>query len=288
MIPEVGDVIKNPKTPHWGAGRVLAVGNGEVRVFFLHGGEKKLSLAHVTLEKAEGPEADSIILKNPDLDILLKDKSFKSMPEALKDFLNLFPKGFDDALYLENERDYKVVAHHLQQELLGREEFERFMEPEDYEEICHRALQVVNKTNIIFPNEKMALKDGLKSEEHKRMFAEALYFHLYGDGTVEERFLRLARCLEELDAAKWTIATYFLFIGFPDQFPFMKPTVVQHAAKLVKADLQYKPQLNWITYKHLLQFARELHRFLVEADMPPRDMIDVQSFMYCIAPGTYG
>ena len=93
MIPGVGDIVINPKVPEWGPGRVLSVGNGEVRIFFLHAGERKLSLAYVTLTQAEGPEADSIILQNPDLDKFLKDKEFKSMPQALQDFRGLFPQG---------------------------------------------------------------------------------------------------------------------------------------------------------------------------------------------------
>ncbi len=288
MTVLAGAIVRNPNAPDWGPGRVLETGSDDtIRVFFLNAGEKKLSLKHVTLERVDGEEADNFILQNPNLDDLLKDKAFKSLPQALQDFRGFFPKGFVDPDYLKYERDYKIEAHELLHELLGREEFERLLEEGDYEEICSRALKVVNKTNIVFPNEKMALKDGLKPERMKQMFSEALLFHLYGDGTIEERFMRLARCLEELDAAKWTTATYFLFIGFPEQFPFMKPTIVQHAAKMVKADLQYKVQLNWITYNSLLRFAQELHRFLVEAGMPPRDMIDVQSFMYCIAPGTY-
>ena len=43
-----------------------------------------------------------------------------------------------------------------------------------FEEICGRAMQVVNKTNLIFPNEKMSLKDGLKPAGRHQAFAVAL------------------------------------------------------------------------------------------------------------------
>ena len=69
---------------------------------------------------------------------------------------------------------------------------------------------------------------------------------------------------------------------------FLKPEVTKHAAAPTKAELNYKPDLNWLTYSCLLDFARYLKDELVVMEMNPRDMIDVQSFMWCITPGKYG
>lgn len=171
------------------------------------------------------------------------------------------------------------------QEILSQENYSALLDTGEYDEVVKRALQVVNKTNLIFPNEKMALKDGLKDEEKKRQFSEKLYELLYGDGELRLRFETFARHLEDIGAAKWTIVSYFLFIAFPDRYIFLKPTVCQHAAKLVKAELNYRSDLNWLTYKCLLEFAENLKTYLVDAGLAPRDMIDVQSFMWCIAPG---
>ena len=82
-----------------------------------------------------------------------------------------------------------------------------------------------------------------------------LFNLLYGDGELRPRFEEFARCLEHIDAAKWTTASYFLFMAFPEEHMFLKPTVAKHAAKSVKAELNYKPRLNWLTYKCLLQFS---------------------------------
>ena len=75
------------------------------------------------------------------------------------------------------------------------------------------------------------------------------------------------------------------FLAFPEEHVFLKPTVTQHAADLVKAELNYRSELNWLTYSCLLEFAGYLKTELVKMGMGPRDMIDVQSFMWCIAPG---
>ncbi|AJY68388.1 hypothetical protein RW64_01645 [Geobacter sulfurreducens] len=49
----------------------------------------------------------------------------------------------------------------------------------------------------------------------------------------------------------------------------------------------FRSDLNWLTYSCLLDFAKYLRNELIAMDMNPRDMIDVQSFMWCIAPGKY-
>jgi hypothetical protein len=151
---------------------------------------------------------------------------------------------------------------------------------DQYNEISRRSLKIMNATNLIFPNEKMALKDGVESKENKNIFSENLYGLLYGSGELESRFLTFAETLETIGAAKWTIATYFLYIMFPEKYIFVKPTATQNAATLSAFEIYYRPELNWRTYKSILEFSNYLKAELWE--LRPRDMIDVQSFMWCI------
>lgn len=200
-------------------------------------------------------------------------------------FLEQFPHGFYGEKFIKHEREYKNQAHALAKELLGKEIFGVLLESGDYTEIVKRALKVVNFTNLIFPNEKMSLKDGLVEPSMQKEFSAKLFFLLYGEEDLERRFVVFANFLEDIDAAKWTTATYFLFIVHPDEYMFVKPTITQHAAELCCFELNYKPQINWLTYKSVLSFSKYLFSELSE--LKPRDMIDVQSFMWCIAPGTY-
>jgi hypothetical protein len=82
---------------------------------------------------------------------------------------------------------------------------------EQYQEICVRALKLVNATNLTFPNEKMALKDGLAEPKAKAMFAQALDELLHGQGAIKDRFSSFTNVLAEIGADKWTTASYFLF-----------------------------------------------------------------------------
>ena len=72
---------------------------------------------------------------------------------------------------------------------------------------------------------------------------------------------------------------------YPDEHIFLKPTITQHAADICAFEINYRPELNWLTYKSVLEFANYLKESIKKEK--PRDMIDIQSFMWCITPGKY-
>ncbi|HET6726147.1 MAG TPA: DUF3553 domain-containing protein [Gammaproteobacteria bacterium] len=281
-----GDRVRHPTKEEWGVGEVLADSNGDsVKIFFVGAGEKVLALKHVALVKVLDAEAVHPVLDNLRISRSSTGIKYQSLPQSIQFFLELFPGGFYGEKFHEHERDYKEHAHELGHELLGQRGFADLINGNAYGEITKRALRLVNLTNLIFPNEKMALKDGLKRSGADCDFSEALYQLLFGKEQLESRFSAFIDVLEELDAAKWTTATYFLFLMHPAEHMFIKPTITQHAAELCGFEINYRPQLNWLTYKSVLAFSKYL--FSAISDLEPRDMIDVQSFMWCIAPGTY-
>jgi hypothetical protein len=60
----------------------------------------------------------------------------------------------------------------------------------------------------------------------------------------------------------------------------LKPVVTQPAAELSAFDINFRPDLNWQTFKSVLDFSEYLKSEL--KDLKPRDMIDIQSFMWCL------
>lgn len=76
----------------------------------------------------------------------------------------------------------------------------------------------------------------------------------------------------------WPVLTLLPFLGVPSRHMFLKPAVTQRAAHILGFDLQYRPDLNWLTYKQLLVIAREL--MVVLGPLGARDMVDVQSFLW--------
>jgi len=282
--PKPGDRVRNPRCRDWGLGEVLATSaGGKLRVYFVHGGEK--TLKGVPLEVVTGEEAAHPFLDHRKIDGPRRGLVRRTIPQGIEKFLGLFKAGFRDPAYFERERNYKVAAHELLSSSLDPGQFRTLLDQAEYEEICTRSLRVVNATNLIFPNEKMALRDGVASPEAKERFAVSLGDLLYGAAAVRDRFEHWCETLHAIEAPKWTIATYFQFLAFPNEFMFLKPTVTQDAADVCGFELNYRPELNWLTHRCVQEFSEYLRGEI--ASLEPRDLIDVQSFIWCIAPGKY-
>jgi len=276
------DLVKHPTITDWGIGKVLEDSdNNRVKVFFLEVGEKTFLLKNLRLEKLKPGEQSHPLLDNLSHRKLKKGEKYLSPSQSKYLFLQQFPGGFNDSEYLEKERDYKESAHLKAIEFLKKDEIKSLIETSEFEDVCSRALKVVNATNLIFPNEKMALKDGLKSDQGKELFSNSLYELLYGSEDIEKRFNQFAVVLEEIEASKWTTATYLPFMLYPDRYIFVKPTMTQRCAQSNHYEINYTPKLNWLTYNSILQFSEYLKEEL--KDLKPKDMIDIQSYIWLIA-----
>ncbi|HEV7906330.1 MAG TPA: hypothetical protein VGO96_20990, partial [Pyrinomonadaceae bacterium] len=74
------------------------------------------------------------------------------------------------------------------------------------------------------------------------------------------------------------LVSVFGFIAQPDTHIFLKPNVTRTAARAYGFDFQYKSRPSWETYANYLEFAATIRRDL--SDLKPRDMIDLQSFIW--------
>jgi hypothetical protein len=198
-------------------------------------------------------------------------------------FLRLFPSGFEDQKYIEWERNYKWNAHQRWNEELNYEEYRSLLVQGHYVEIADRAVKIESRTNLLFSFEKMAIRDAVKSIRGACAFASGLYDFLHGSGSDRERFDRWCSVLTTLPRKKtrvstWPVATVFGFIALPTKHMFLKPTVTRVAAREYGFGFDYSVTPSWKCYKSLLYFAGAVRRDL--RDLGPKDMIDIQSFMW--------
>jgi hypothetical protein len=198
-------------------------------------------------------------------------------------FLRVFPKGFYDAKYIDWERGYKWEAHERWKADLGPAEFRRLLGREAFGEIAMRALRIESRTNLLFSFEKMAIRDAVGDRRGARAFAVGLFDYVYGDGGPRAAFERWAGTVAALPRKKtrvltWPVVTVFGFIARPDKHMFLKPNVSRNAASAYGFPFEYRPGPAWETYESLLDFAATVRRDL--RDLRPRDLMDIQSFIW--------
>src|SRR5215207_2460728 len=200
-------------------------------------------------------------------------------------FLRFFPGGFSDEKYVDWERGYKWETHERWEAVLNRAEYRRLLRAGVFAEVAARAVRVEQRSrhSMLFSFEKMALRDAVKSEDGARIFAEGLYDFLHGAGRAEAKFRSWCEAVERLPRRQtrvltWPLVTVFGFIAQPDAHVFLKPNVTRAAARAYEFDFRYQSRPSWETYASLLEFAETVRRD--QRDLRPRDMIDLQSFIW--------
>jgi hypothetical protein len=212
-----------------------------------------------------------------------RERDSASALRCRRKFLRFFPQGFRDETYIAWERGYKWRAHEQWGEVLDRAAFRSLLRESKFGEIAAHAVRIESRTNLLFSFEKMALRDAVKSGDGARLFAEGLYDFLYGAGGAERRFGRWCATIAALPRKQtrvltWPLVTVFGFIAQPVTHIFLKPNVTRAAAREYGFDFQYKSKPSWETYANFLEFASAVRHDL--RDLKPRDMIDIQSFMW--------
>lgn len=294
-----GQRIKHTGRPDWGLGQMMEDENAnDIRVFFPNKGE--LHMASAARDKLQ-----LVIGVEPPLNIPAKTTpkkpGVKHMPMITLDmaregFLKKFPGGFYGKRLLDEERDYKEGLARVAQQLLAKDVLLTLIEAGNYQQVFENARvfifykkkKVENNLPSLF--EKYAFRDGLKKLDDPKVFAHSLFEYLHGDGDLEPRFTRFAQVLAQMEADKWPIITTFRFFLFPATDVYIKPNNLQRAAKASRFETNYRPQLNWATYHFTMKFYQDLFDNLIStgiSELKPRDMIDVQSFIWCIDPKSY-
>jgi hypothetical protein len=205
-------------------------------------------------------------------------------------FLRHFPDGFRDETYLDWERNYKWQAHERWESLLGLDELRSLLRAGEFHEIARRATTIESRTNLLFSFEKMALRDAVKPAGGAKAFAEGLWDFLHGRGAAETRFERWIEVVAGLPRKQtrvltWPVITVVGFIAQPDRHIFLKPNVTRTAARAYDFPFEYSSRPNWSTYQSLLAFAERVRRD--QRDLRPRDMIDLQGFIWVLGSDEY-
>lgn len=186
-------------------------------------------------------------------------------------FLRLFEGGFSAPRYLADERKYKLDA---KAKLDGAAPLGAALTAKGLGPAIRAAYQA---TTLVSPYEQMRLQSLLKGPEADDFIQAAAAFT---QGDRKKALAALAMILKPYEIAKWTVITYLPFLWQPETAMFLKPQMATGFAERVGHPFMYvyRPNLDLEVYDSLLDLARATRDEI--ADLQPRDMIDVQGFMW--------
>jgi hypothetical protein len=205
------------------------------------------------------------------------------MRRARRRFERFYPGGYHDGDYVDLERGYKWQAHRAWTAALGRDQLKAALSEGTHRAAAAEAVRIESRTNLLFSFEKMAVRDAVATDAGARDFVEGLFDWLHGSGTEKQRFERWVETVQGLPRRQtrvltWPVATVFGFIARPRVHCFLKPTVTRVAAERMGLEFAYRSAVQWSTYSSLLSLTREVKA--ATSDWRPRDLIDIQSFIW--------
>lgn len=207
----------------------------------------------------------------------------RALPGMIVKFKEVYPGGFYGEVQATEERNYKVAASDLCKSLFGQKAFLAHLEKGEWVDLNKNFKLVLNATNLIQGRfEKPKILEKLAQEGVAKKYFCALYDCLWGDAELLERFDRFCDVLDALELAKWTYASYFSFLMDPEKCMFVKPDMLKRSIEISNHWLSYDSHPSGKQYGQILEFSEWL-KFRI-AELSPRDMIDVHSFMWHLAP----
>ena len=212
----------------------------------------------------------------------MQDSGDTSLSVAIKLFLKVYPKGFRDRNFIEidNIRQYKLEAHQYFTSHLSKRTFRTLLQKNDYNEIISRCLMVVDKTNLLHWIGKSNFKKAFNSPKNKRDFCKVFFDVLFNPDEMREKsFKGYFDYFARTGNAGWPVATYLLFMYYPEEYILLKPAITKKASRALGFQINYQSKLNWLTYSSVLAMARHLKRETLKK-LKPRDMIDIHAFLW--------
>lgn len=298
MKIEVGTIVRHPLRPAWGPGKTLAVGGGgQVTVYFRDIKETKAGDAVKTLATRTVGLEIAAKQSEPMLDSLPPfDKGrFKgvrkarlSLEDAVQTYLRKEPGALDDPAVRDAKRASQVGAHEMWVDLLGDGRGDELLDAGEVDDARRRLLQIAAAPGVLSSEEGSALARALEEDPDAESYLRALFDVTGLDTADQATYQRLICTVVELSqhdkkdrAATWPVLTQFPCIASPELHIQLKPVTVQKCASRLNFDLRMAAELNWWTYRRLLELARILLARL--RPLGAVDFFDVLPFMRVIA-----
>jgi hypothetical protein len=285
---QVGQILTHSEMPEIGRLKVERSSKDQVEVLVERkcGGEtKKFRLPNAFLhlsqdQDSSGFEAAKAPKKPGARRAPASPKAVRSFEEAHSVFLAKYPGGFSDPKFLKAERASKESLLAAWKTRFSPEAIQAAKATGDPAAFSQGFQEIFKIAPLMHPaGEWLPFLAAIR--ENPEIFTLA---NLYAETTAagaftQESFDATVRSFETLGLArpKWTLFTYWPYIGAASGFPFVKPTLIRAAALGLGIELGYEPFANWATYCKALAVYEELWKRLQPSGA--RDWVDVQAFL---------
>ncbi len=191
---------------------------------------------------------------------------------------------FNDKDFIRAEREYKVKAIEIAQELFSEQKLRILVKKGKYDEIFKdiRKIAVVMK-NLLFL--KIPRAGDLNILENRKLnkpeFCDKFYDLLYGNGFTQERLNRFILYLRNNELPhKLNFATFYLFVTNPRDEIFLKTNAQKWFLRLIGDEDALEKRINdpVLTFIRFKEHCKKLFNEL--RDRKPQDMTDIQSFIW--------
>ncbi len=280
--------VKHTKKQEWGVGEILETNGYKITIDFINAGVKLLNSKIALLEEILD-EGEITKYKEDKLLCTLNNKKTKKISvkenfpveDLIQIFLSVYPEGFTDSNYIENERKYKENMINEFKINLSKEKLSQSLVEKNYSELAEVSKKLISASKNIHSIEKTNFRKAISKKENQERFIKSMHDLFYTDTkSEEERFIDFKDCLESINCNKWTIITYFMSMLNPERYLFLKPKISKKSAEIFAFDINYNMTPNWNTYFKFLKFA-EISKKNIEF-LNPRDYVDIECFMWII------
>ena len=217
-----------------------------------------------------------------------RGRRLTTLDEQLGVFRRLFPEGFNDPVWAEDIRGigvshprkkHRSPVIEMAKELLAEADLRAALEAGEPERVMASVISLLERTDLVQPKDVKPLS-GIAGDDLKDT-AEAIVEMLYGKAPWPDRFGTFLKTLTRVGiTARWELATVLPALLKPDDHLAVRPSVVRLQARWMAPRLKMESEPNVREYGRLRTMARAIRRRLKEAEMEPRDLMDVYDFMW--------
>lgn len=211
-----------------------------------------------------------------------------TLEDQVKIFLLCYPGGFQDPAYEDDLRgvEGRTLKRHLDpavvlaSELFSEERLAELEGKDDVSAFLTETSALLGSTSLTSGKAHAGLFEALPPERGPD-FVAALKGLLYAETKVEARFDALVAVLTHGDISPtWQLASAFGALALPMEHIYVRPSVFRDQARWMAPQIDDGSKVCGSVYARYRNMGMRIMKRLREADLKPRDLLDVYGFMW--------